>query len=288
MPELDCYAVLGHPVAHSRSPWIHQRFAQLTGVSLRYERLLCPLDGFESSLRAFALGGAKGCNVTVPFKFDAYALAGQASARAQLAQAANTLRFDDPSNPQQWIADNTDGLGLVHDLQHNAGEPLATRRILLLGAGGASAGVLGPLLQARPAALVLANRSLDKAQSLVDRHQSWAQAHGVHLSAATLDAPGEGFDLLVNGTAASLSQASLPLHAGVVAPQALVVDMMYGAAAHPFLQQARDLGARTRDGLGMLVEQAAESFAIWRGLRPPTAQVLAELRQLVDGGSSAS
>jgi shikimate dehydrogenase len=270
----DRYAVIGHPVAHSKSPVIHARFAELTGQHLVYERVLAPLDGFAPTVRDFAAAGGRGCNVTVPFKFEAHDLAVQRSERASLAQAVNTLRFD----AEGWFGDNTDGAGLVRDLQHNAGIGLAGRDLLLLGAGGASAGVLGPLLAARPRRVVVANRSLDKAQALVARHAAWADAHGVALSAVGLDDCGTGYAVVLNGTAASLQGAGSPVPGAVLAPGALALDMMYGPAAAPFLQWAHEHGAAARDGLGMLVEQAAEAFQVWHGVRPPTAEVLRELR----------
>jgi shikimate dehydrogenase len=278
---LDLYAVAGNPVAHSRSPAIHAAFAAQTGQALRYERLLCPLDGFGAEIQAFAHAGARGANVTVPFKFEAFALAGQRTTRAELAQAANTLRFDAAAAPG-WLADNTDGIGLVRDITVNAGVALAGRRVLLLGAGGASAGVLGPLIEAKPAEVVMANRTVDKAEAIVARHQAWAAQHGVSLRACGLDAPGEAFDVFINGTAASLSGATVPVSAQVLRPGSLALDMMYGAAARPFLDWARAHGATGRDGLGMLVEQAAEAFALWRGIRPDTTPVLAALRREVD------
>ena len=270
----DRYAVVGNPVAHSRSPAIHAAFARQTGEAVDYGRILCPLDGFEAAVRGFAASGGRGCNVTVPFKFEAPRLAAQCSPRALLAAAANTLRFDTGG----WFADNTDGIGLVRDIEHNAGVPLAGRRVLLVGAGGAAAGVLGPLLAARPAEVVVANRNVDKALALVARHAAWAQAHGVRLGAAGLTAPGTGFDVLLNASASSLQGEASPVHPDVLAAGALALDLMYGAAAAPFLAWARAAGASARDGLGMLVEQAAESFFLWRGVRPHTAPVLHELR----------
>ena len=270
----DRYAVVGNPVAHSRSPAIHAAFARQTGEAVDYGRILCPLDGFEAAVRGFAASGGRGCNVTVPFKFEAPRLAAQCSPRALLAAAANTLRFDTGG----WFADNTDGIGLVRDIEHNAGVPLAGRRVLLVGAGGAAAGVLGPLLAARPAEVVVANRNVDKALALVARHAAWAQAHGVRLGAAGLTAPGTGFDVLLNASASSLQGEASPVHPDVLAAGALALDLMYGAAAAPFLAWARAAGASAHDGLGMLVEQAAESFFIWRGVRPNTAPVLHELR----------
>lgn len=281
----DRYAVAGNPVAHSRSPHIHSLFAQQTGQALDYGRLLCPLDGFSHEVTAFAASGAKGCNVTVPFKFEAFELASRRSPRAELAQAANTLRFD-PEPQGGWLADNTDGVGLVRDITVNAGVPMAGRRVLLLGAGGASAGVLGPLIEARPAEIVMANRTVEKAQAIVARHADWAAQHGVQLSASGLTETGTGFDVFINGTAASLAGSGVPVGPEVLKPGSLALDMMYGPAAQAFLDWARSHGAVPRDGLGMLVEQAAESFALWRGVRPDTAPVLANMRALVDAASA--
>ena len=278
----DRYAVAGNPVAHSRSPLIHSQFAKQTGQAMLYERLLCPLDNFPATLTHFAQEGAKGCNVTVPFKFEAFEMAARRTPRAELAQAANTLRFD-AATEGGWLADNTDGVGLVRDILVNARVTLAGARVLLLGAGGASAGVLGPLIEARPAEIVVANRTADKAQALVARHADWAREHGVTLSARSLSEPGQAYDVFINGTAASLSGGGVPVGTEVLRPGGLALDMMYGPAAQAFLDWARAHGAIARDGLGMLVEQAAESFALWRGVRPDTAPVLAAMRALVDG-----
>ena len=280
----DRYAVAGNPIAHSRSPLIHTQFAQQTGQAMVYERLLCPLDDFPATLTDFVNAGATGCNVTVPFKFEAFEMAARRTPRAELAQAANTLRFD-AATEGGWLADNTDGVGLVRDITVNAGVALAGARVLLLGAGGASAGVLGPLIEARPAEIVVANRTADKAQVLVDRHADWARAHGVTLSARSLSEPGTAYDVFINGTAASLSGGGIPVGPEVLHPGSLALDMMYGPAAQAFLDWARAHGAIARDGLGMLVEQAAESFALWRGVRPDTAPVLAAMRALVDGAA---
>ena len=273
---MDRYVVAGNPVEHSQSPFIHAEFARQTGQSITYERLLVPLDAFETTLRAFAAGGAKGCNVTMPFKFDAFHAARRPTERAALAQAANTLRFD----PDGWLADNTDGIGLVRDIERNAGVPLAGKRVLLIGAGGAAAGVLGPLLAARPRAVVVANRSVTKALALVERHAAVAGAAA--LSATGLDDCGDAFDVVVNASSSSLQAAPVPVSSAVLAPGALALDMMYGAAARPFIDWAAAHGARGRDGLGMLVEQAAAAFERWRGVRPETAPALAALRQRMD------
>lgn len=271
---MDRYVVAGNPVEHSLSPVIHSAFARQTGQRLDYGRLLCPLDGFAAALREFAASpGARGCNVTVPFKFEAFALAARHSGRAQLAGAVNTLRFD----AEGWFGDNTDGVGLRRDIEVNAGLPIAGRSVLLLGAGGAAAGVLGPLLDAAPRRLVIANRTPANARRLVERLQPHAGA--TRLEATTLGQPGTGFDLIVNATASSLQGEAVQVSADWAAPGAVAVDMMYGPKARAFLDPAARLGLRTRDGLGMLVEQAAEAFFIWRGVRPDTAPVLEALRE---------
>jgi shikimate dehydrogenase len=288
MPAPDRYAVLGHPVAHSRSPAIHARFAAQTGQMLDYGRVLCPLDGFAASVGAFAAAGARGCNVTVPFKFEALQLvlqsAGRASARAQRAGAANVLGFDGP-DPARWWADNSDGIGLVRDIQLHAGRPLAGTQVLLVGAGGAAAGVLGPLIEAGVAELVLANRTAARAETLVASHAELAAGHGTKVIAAPLAEPGRGFDVVINASSSSLAGAAVPVPGAVLRPGTLAVDLMYGAAAAPFMAWAHQHGATARDGLGMLVEQAAEAFYLWRGVMPATAPVLAALRAEV--GASA-
>ncbi|MGQ3096248.1 MAG: shikimate dehydrogenase [Roseateles sp.] len=266
----DRYAVVGNPVAHSRSPDIHAMFAEQTGQRLNYERLLAPLDAFEATLRTFAAAGGRGCNITVPFKFDAFALAAKRTQRAQLGGAVNTLRFD----ADGWTGDNTDGAGLVNDIQRNAGRSLAGLQVLLVGAGGAAAGVLGSLIAAGPARITVVNRTLDKAQALVASH-----AHlGLPLSAGTLaDAP-PAQDIVINATSTSLAGAASPVDARALKRGALALDMMYGPKAQGFLDWAAAHDAEPRDGLGMLVEQAAEAFFFWRGLRPDTAPVLNAVR----------
>jgi shikimate dehydrogenase len=274
---MDHYCVMGHPVAHSRSPWIHTRFAELTGQTLVYDKREIPLDRFAMSVRQFISEGGRGCNITVPFKFQAAALATQTSERALLAQAANVLSFQDG----QILADNTDGIGLVRDIVHNAGVPLKGKRLLLLGAGGAAAGVLGPLIKAEPAHITVANRTLAKATKLVERHVVLASLQNTELLAHDLKGLEGQFDVVINGTASSLSGATVPVNATVLRPGALAYDMMYGQGAKDFMDWAKAHGAVARDGLGMLVEQAAEAFLIWRGVRPPSAQVLTELRQVL-------
>ena len=269
----DLYCVMGNPVEHSKSPWIHARFAQLTGQDLQYGRRLVPLGGFAQAVRAFRADGGMGCNVTVPFKFDAAALGTRLSARAQLARACNTLRFDGAD----VFADNTDGIGLVSDINCNAGVDLAGRDVLLIGAGGAAAGLLGPLIEARPRRIVVANRTQPKAVLLVERHRPLAVYHGVELESPGIDDILGSFDVVINSTATSMAGAAVPVGASALKPGALACDLMYGPAARGFCDWASRHGAVPRDGLGMLVEQAAEAFLVWRGLRPPSAQVLAEL-----------
>lgn len=270
----DLYCVMGNPVEHSKSPWIHTRFAELTGQRLRYVKRLIPLDGFAQAVAAFRAEGGKGCNITVPFKFQAAPLATQTTPRAQLAQACNVLRFDGSA----VLADNTDGIGLLDDIRNNAGVDLEGSELLLVGAGGAAAGVLGPLIEARPRRVVVANRTVENAASLIGRHSPLAQRHGVELAACGLEQVPHSFDVVVNATASSISGGTVPVPASVLKPGALACDMMYGPAAQGFMDWAREHGASARDGLGMLVEQAAEAFLVWRGVRPPSAQVLAELR----------
>jgi shikimate dehydrogenase len=277
-------AVIGNPVAHSRSPQIHARFAAAAKHAVDYTRIEAPLDGFAATLRAFAEAGARGCNVTLPFKAEAFAACTRLSERARRAQAVNTILFE----ADGWFGDNTDGAGLVRDIELNAGVPLRGKRVLVLGAGGAAAGALDPLLAARPAALVVANRTPAKAQALIERFAANAARLDVPLSCAALEAPGAGFDVLINATAASLQAAVPSVPTGTVAPGALALDMMYGAAALPFLRWARAQGAVARDGLGMLVEQAAEAYFLWMGVRPGTFQLLTELRREVDAQAAPS
>ena len=271
---MDLYAVFGHPIAHSKSPLIHERFAAQTGQALHYEAILAPTDGFAAAIAAFRARGGRGANVTLPFKLEAFALADRRSARADAAGAANTLIFGDDG----IFADNTDGAGLVRDLAF-LDCPLAGRRVLLLGAGGAARGVLLPLLSEEPATLVVANRTLARAHELISGRNPGA----THLSACGFaDLVGEGFDVVINATSSSLADEAPPLPQGIYAPDGLAYDMMYGRDETRFLKVARSLGAaRTLDGLGMLVEQAAESFFLWRGVRPDTGAVRRELRTLL-------
>ena len=272
---MDRYAVIGHPIAHSKSPRIHAAFARQTGQQLEYEALLAPLDGFVDTVTQFREAGGRGLNVTVPFKLEAFALASHRTDRAATAGAVNTLMFD----ADGILGDNTDGAGLVRDLVANLQCPLARRRVLLLGAGGAARGALLPLLQAGPASLTLANRTEAKAHALTDAFRQYAAGTTPHPTTFA-GLAGQQFDVVINATSASLSAEAPPLPAGIYAPDALAYDMMYGSSETAYLRAAREAGVKhLADGLGMLVEQAAESFSLWRGVRPHTAPVLAELRR---------
>lgn len=289
---MDRYCVWGNPVAHSRSPFIHARFAQLTGQRMAYTAELAPLDGFAHSVRAFFDAGGMGCNVTIPFKHEAAQFADECSDHVRLCGAANTLvRLSDG----RVCAHNTDGAGLVADITQHAAQSIAGARILLVGAGGGAAGVLAALLEQRPSEIIVVNRTAERAVQLVQRHADFGAQPRPKLAFCPLGHLGElgAFDLIINATAASLGQDqetgagfASPIPASTIAPNALVYDLMYGAAARPFLHWAAAHGARTRDGLGMLVEQAASAFALWRGVRPASAGVLAELRAAVDAAAA--
>jgi shikimate dehydrogenase len=262
----DRYAVFGHPIAHSKSPLIHAAFARQTGQDMTYEAILAPLDGFADSVTAFVAAGGRGANVTVPFKEAAFKMAQRLCPRAERAGAVNTLSF----TADGILGDNTDGAGLVADLTRNLKRTLAGQRILLLGAGGAARGVIEPLLDQQPATLVIANRTLSRAEEL-------AKLFGHGIRASTFEAADTPFDIVINATAASLAGELPPLSPRIFGADTLAYDMMYGRDT-PFLDFARAHGAATADGLGMLVEQAAEAFYLWRGVRPDTTPVIASLR----------
>ena len=266
----DRYAVFGNPISHSQSPRIHALFAAQTGQAMSYEALLAPLDGFAASIQTFISAGGRGANVTVPFKEEAFRLATTLTSRAKAAGAVNTLSFADGA----IHGDNTDGAGLVRDLTHNQGVDLAGKRLLLLGAGGAARGVILPLLEARPAALTLANRTEEKAFRLALEFAGKTDTLPEACGFAQL--AGQTFDVVINATSTGLSDTPLPLPPHLFAPHAVAYDMVYGRDTH-FMQQARTAGCRVADGLGMLVEQAAEAFFLWRGMRPQTGPVLAAL-----------
>jgi shikimate dehydrogenase len=261
----DRYAIIGHPVGHSRSPWIHAEFASACAQDMAYDRIEAPLEGFAAAVDAFRAGGGKGMNVTVPFKFEACRYAGRLSARAQKAQVANTLAFG-----AEVFGDSTDGVGLVRDLSDHLEFELKGRRVLLMGAGGAAQGVAGDLLAAGIGELVVANRTEARAKALVAGLPGSASC-----SYGALE--GRAFDLVINATSAGLKDEAPGLPAGILRRGVLAYDMVYGRET-PFLAAARAAGARACDGLGMLVEQAAESFFVWRAVRPATAPVLAKLR----------
>lgn len=269
----DRYAVVGNPVAHSRSPEIHARFAEQTGQDLSYERLLAPLGGFARTVDAFRAAGGRGVNVTVPFKLDAFAYATRRSPRAQAAGAVNTLRFDG----DEAYGDNTDGVGMVRDIERRLGFGLAGARVLLLGAGGAARGVLRPLLDAGITVLTIANRTASKAHDLAASAGD-ARARGCGFGAL----PSGGFDLIVNATSTGLSDEAPAVPDAIYAGARVAYDMVYGARPTAFMRRAAELGCGvTADGLGMLVEQAAESFLLWRGVRPETDEVYRRLRALL-------
>lgn len=268
---IDRYAVIGNPIAHSKSPFIHGLFAEQTGQSMRYETILAPLDGFRDTVLRFREHGGRGLNVTVPFKLEAHALADRLSQRAARAGAVNTLILHIDGTIE---GDNTDGVGLVRDLLQQ-GAQIGGHRVLILGAGGAVRGVLAPLLAEHPNALVIANRTADKAEQLASDFADLGTITGCGFEA--LD--GRHFDLVINGTSASLSGELPPLPDDLLAPGAVAYDMAYGTEPTPFQCWAEIHGARLAlDGLGMLVEQAAESFFLWRGVRPETAPVREALR----------
>jgi shikimate dehydrogenase len=270
--EVDQYVVFGNPIGHSKSPYIHRMFAQQTGQAMEYGTLLAPVDGFTAAARAFFQQG-RGANVTVPFKEEAWRLCDELTPRARRAGAVNMLSRLESGGVQ---GDNTDGEGLVRDLLHNCGVTLAGARILLLGAGGAARGVIEPLLEQRPQALIIANRTLEKAQALAEVFSPLGPVTALPFDA--LEAP---VDIIINATAASLAGESLSLPACVISSSHTVCyDMMYGNAPTPFGAWAVEQGAaKALDGLGMLVEQAAAAFRYWRGVEVDTSPVLRALRQ---------
>jgi shikimate dehydrogenase len=267
----DRYALVGHPVEHSRSPLIHSLFARQTGENLSYELIDAEPKSFETAVRGFCAAGGKGLNVTVPHKEAAYKLVDEISAPAEDAGAVNTIKFVDG----KLHGENTDGIGLIRDLVANQRQTLPGRRILVLGAGGAARGIVGPLLAAKPSELVIANRSKNRADDLVAH---FASPPGVR--AVGFDALGDlpAFDLLLNATSAGLKGEAPPFPASLVGPESCCYDLVYSVNDTPFVRWARGLGARRAvQGWGMLIEQAAESFFIWRGVRPDTKPILKQL-----------
>jgi shikimate dehydrogenase len=271
----DRYAVIGNPVAHSKSPQIHAAFARQTGDAIEFSRLFAPLDGFGAAVKQFISEGGKGLSVTLPFKLEALAIGTFIADRARRAGAANFLRFD----AGDVHADNTDGAGFVRDLARNLAVNIEGANVLLFGAGGAARGVIFPVLKAQPASLCIVNRTPDKARALVEEFAPVA-------GSATLTGGGPGdiekrrYDLVINATSASVADETPPLPDNVFARDSLAYDLMYAEQATPFMRLAAAQGAaRVTDGLGMLVEQAAEAFFLWRGTRPETASVLDALRK---------
>lgn len=266
----DKYCVIGNPIAHSKSPEIHPVYAAQTGQDLVYERCLAPLDGFAATVQRLVAEGYRGANVTLPFKIEAAQVCTRLEERARAAGAVNTLSFD----KGEIIGDNTDGPGLVADITRNAGVAIRGKRVLLLGAGGAARGALLPIIQQGPREIVIANRTVATAEALA---RDFAR-YGIPVSATGFAEIAGSFDIVVNATSGSLAGELPPVPAGVFGPGSLALDMMYGSRPTVFMDFASQAGAATRDGLGMLVEQAAEAFAIWRGVRPDTAAVFKKMR----------
>lgn len=265
----DRYAVIGHPISHSKSPLVHRAFAAQTHQDISYQAIEAPLEGFKPTIERLVGEGYKGCNVTVPFKFEALQLCQELTARAREAQAVNTLFFRD----DKILGDNTDGAGLLADIEQNLKCKLLSKKVLLAGAGGAAHGVIWPLFNAG-ASIIVANRTVGKAQQMV----AGFAAYGTVFASGYGALAGQSFDVVINATSGGLSDGLPPLPNGLFAPQALAYDMMYGKQT-PFLKFAAEQGAATlSDGLGMLVEQAAEAFFKWREIRPDTAPVIARLR----------
>ncbi|CAJ0813638.1 Shikimate dehydrogenase (NADP(+)) [Ralstonia wenshanensis] len=275
----DRYAVIGNPISHTKSPLIHGLFAQEARQDMEYTAIEGPVEpdsAFADVVRMFAAGGGKGMNVTAPFKLKAFAMADERSERAALAGAVNALKFEGG----RILADNFDGIGLVRDIEINLGLPMSGKRVLMLGAGGAARGALLPFLEAKPAELVIANRDVAKAQALA------AQVAGrgavVACGYADLEAMGR-FDLVVNATSASLTGDLPPVPPSIFRPEGMAYELAYGKRLTPFLRLARNAGVRNiADGVGMLVEQAAEAFLWWRGVRPDTRPVIDRLTVPLD------
>ena len=270
----DRYAVIGNPIEQSKSPFIHTAFAQVTGQDIEYTKVLGPLGGFAQAVDAFRAAGGKGMNVTAPFKLDAFAYATDLAPSAQMAGAVNAMKFEG----DRVYAENFDGVGLVRDVAHNLSCPLKGRRVLVLGAGGATRGALLPMLAEQPAELVIANRTVAKAEELAQLARQY-QGASVPVRGIGYDAlAGLAFDVVFNATSSSLSAELPPVPASVFAPGAMAYDLTYGKGLTPFLRLAQQAGVtRLHDGVGMLAEQAAEAFVWWRGVRPDTAEVIRQL-----------
>ncbi len=271
---MDRYAVIGNPIQHSKSPLIHQAFAQASGQTLTYEKIEGPLGQFAATADRFRAEGGRGLNVTVPFKTDACAYATDLAESARAAGAANALKFEG----NRCLAQNFDGIGLVRDIVHNLGRPVQGQRVLLLGAGGATRGAILPLLAEQPARLFVANRTVDKAVELARFFHDQGAASRVLEGGGYADLSNDAFDIVINATSASLSADLPPLPITALDAHGLAYDMVYGKGLTPFLQLARQAQVQhLADGVGMLVEQAAEAFAWWRGVRPDTQSVIRQL-----------
>jgi len=266
----DRYALFGFPIAHSKSPLIHSEFARATAQDLTYELIEAPAGGFAAAVDRFRAEGGRGGNITMPFKLDAFAYATELSERARLAGAVNCMKFEG----SRALAENYDGMGLTNDIQRNQGRPFAGKRVLMLGAGGAARGALLPFLEQKPAVLVVMNRTVAKAKVF----DTEFAGRGPLSTGGYADFPGQAFDVVVNATSASMRRELPPVAAEAFAPGCLAYDVVYGRGLTPFLRVAREAGAGAiADGVGMLVEQAAEAFVWWRGVRPATRAMIDRL-----------
>jgi shikimate dehydrogenase len=277
MLQLDQYAVVGNPIEQSKSPQIHQLFARATAQRLEYKAILCPLQGFDACVDTFRQAGGRGLNITTPFKVEAFNVATHHSERAKAAGAANALKFVDES----VVAENFDGVGLIRDVQTNLKQAIAGRRVLILGAGGATRGLLMPFLAEQPALLAIANRDVGKALGLVNEVQALATPHACQMQAASYEQLSDlpPFDLVFNATSASLRAEFPPISSAVFSSNSLAYELAYGRGLTPFLQIAKHAKVKhLADGIGMLVEQAAETFLWWRGIRPETKSMIEQFK----------
>ncbi len=276
-PKTDSYAVMGNPITHSKSPQIHTAFAQQTQQNIQYTKIHVDVGGFAQAIGNFQAHGGKGLNITVPFKQEAWQLAEQRSERADLAGAVNTLQFQHDGS---IYGDNTDGIGLVNDVIHNLHWPIAGQRLLLLGAGGAARGIILPLLKQNPLSITIVNRTVSKADKLADIFAPYGNIHAASYAALK----NQQFDILFNATSSSLQNTLPPLPDTIIGTSGYSYDLMYSDSDTPFMQWAYQHGAKQcSDGLGMLVEQAAESFFLWRAIRPDTQPIIQQLRKTSTG-----
>lgn len=277
MPQLKKYfAVIGNPINHSLSPQIHAAFAKDANLDMTYEAILSPLDQFKETIQTLLTKKLNGANVTLPFKKEAYALANEYSQQAKIAEAVNTFEFKN----DQIIGHNTDGIGLVRDLEQNLHIHLTHKKILLIGAGGAAEGVIYSILEKKPSQLTLTNRTIEKSIAIKNKMHKYAESFGVDLNVIQIkQLPHQYFDVIINATSASLNEADLGLDNKVFHEKSFAYDMMYGKET-PFIKQAKSQQAKTSDGLGMLVEQAAEAFFIWHHIKPQTKSVIDLLRKI--------